>query len=240
MKYESAELAKISINACLASSVTITNTLAELCEQIGADWAEIVPALKMDKRIGKYAYLKPGLGISGGNLERDLNNIKRLSNKYKIDDKTIEAMTLNSKHRKKWAWEQLNKLVLKNKRKPKICILGLSYKENTISLKNAPSIALLSKLKKHNVSVFDPAVPKNALRHPFYHANSSLEALDKSDVLIILSPWKEFHFLRTKNLKKNMRGKVIIDPFRVLNERELIKYGFIYSTLGKSTISIRK
>ena len=35
MRYESAELAKISINMCLVASVTVANTLAELCENIG-------------------------------------------------------------------------------------------------------------------------------------------------------------------------------------------------------------
>ena len=34
--------------------------LAELCERIGADWSEIAPALKLDRRIGPYAYLTPG------------------------------------------------------------------------------------------------------------------------------------------------------------------------------------
>jgi UDPglucose 6-dehydrogenase len=59
MRYESAELAKISINMCLVASVSTANTLAELCEKIGADWSEIVPALKLDKRIGQHAYLAP-------------------------------------------------------------------------------------------------------------------------------------------------------------------------------------
>jgi len=48
MRYESAELAKISINLFLVSSVATTNTLAELCESIGADWSEIAPALRLD------------------------------------------------------------------------------------------------------------------------------------------------------------------------------------------------
>ena len=64
MSYESAELTKISINIFLASSVTITNMLARASENINANWNQIVPALKLDKRIGKHAYLKPGLGIS--------------------------------------------------------------------------------------------------------------------------------------------------------------------------------
>ena len=80
MNYESAELAKISINIFLISSVTSTNILSEISENIGANWLDISSALKLDRRIGKHAYLRPGLGISGGNLERDLetfrNNLK--------------------------------------------------------------------------------------------------------------------------------------------------------------------
>jgi|SRR6516162_8964120 len=47
MRYESAELAKISINFCLVASITVANVLAELSESIGADWSEIVPALRV-------------------------------------------------------------------------------------------------------------------------------------------------------------------------------------------------
>ena len=43
MAYESAELAKISINFCLVASITVANTLAELCERIGADWSRYRP-----------------------------------------------------------------------------------------------------------------------------------------------------------------------------------------------------
>jgi UDPglucose 6-dehydrogenase len=75
MGYESAELAKISINCCLVASITVANVLAELSESIGADWAEIVPALRLDRRIGAHSYLSPGLGIAGGNLERDLRTV---------------------------------------------------------------------------------------------------------------------------------------------------------------------
>ena len=62
MGYSSAELAKISINSILASQVSTTNMLSALCESIGANWSDIIPALQLDKRIGKNAYLNPGLG----------------------------------------------------------------------------------------------------------------------------------------------------------------------------------
>ena len=37
--------------------------------------------LKSDKRLGEFSYVQPGLGISGGNIERDLENIKSLVTK---------------------------------------------------------------------------------------------------------------------------------------------------------------
>ncbi len=103
MRYESAELAKIAINCCLVASVTIANTLAELSERIGADWSELVPALKLDARIGQAAYLSPGLGIAGGNLERDLATVERLSEMVGSDASVIRAFFTNSRHRRDWA-----------------------------------------------------------------------------------------------------------------------------------------
>ena len=91
MLYESAELAKISINCCLVASVSVANMLAELCEGIGADWSEIVPALRLDRRIGPSAYLTPGLGIAGGNLERDLATVRRLAEAHHSDAGVVKA-----------------------------------------------------------------------------------------------------------------------------------------------------
>jgi UDPglucose 6-dehydrogenase len=100
MRYESAELAKISINCCLVAAVTVANTLAELSERIGADWREIVPALKLDKRIGAFAYLAPGLGIAGGNLERDLATVLRFAETTGSEASVIAAFLTNSAHRR--------------------------------------------------------------------------------------------------------------------------------------------
>ena len=100
MRFESAELCKIAINCCLVSSISVANTLAELCEGIGADWSEIVPALKLDRRIGAYAYLAPGLGIAGGNLERDLATVVRLADGIGSDAGVVKAWVANSRHRK--------------------------------------------------------------------------------------------------------------------------------------------
>jgi UDPglucose 6-dehydrogenase len=142
MRFESAELAKISINCCLVASVSVANTLAELCEKIGADWNEIAPSLKLDRRIGMYSYLSPGLGIAGGNLERDLATVIRLSHEHGTETSIIKGFVTNSRHRKDWAIRELHRAVLDQNPAAKVGVLGLAYKENTHSVKNSPSLVL--------------------------------------------------------------------------------------------------
>ena len=100
MRYESAELAKIAVNCFLAAQISTANTLAELCERVGADWREIVPALRLDRRIGAHAYLKPGLGIAGGNLERDLATMIDIADSFGAPSGVVKAWVENSNHRK--------------------------------------------------------------------------------------------------------------------------------------------
>jgi UDPglucose 6-dehydrogenase len=233
MRYESAELAKIAINCCLVASITIANTLAELSERIGADWNEIVPALKLDARIGQGAYLAPGLGIAGGNLERDLATVTRLSESTGSEASVIRAFVANSHHRRDWATRVLHDEVLTSKADALIGILGLAYKENTHSTKNSPSLALISTLAPWRLKVYDPVVPASAANHPRVQgARSALAAAEGVDALAIMTPWPGFRELKPADLARVMRGNTVLDPYRVLDGRAAAAAGLDYFTLG--------
>ncbi|MCX6222386.1 MAG: nucleotide sugar dehydrogenase [Bacteroidia bacterium] len=234
MRYESAELAKISINMCLVASVTTANTLAEICENIGADWSEIVPALRLDKRIGQYSYLTPGLGISGGNLERDLETVLRYAEKHNTDGGVVQSWVKNSYHRKDWPWKTFQQLGLDKKKNITISVLGLTYKENTHSLKNSPSLEFLKHLSDRKVLAYDPAAPPEAAGQYVVRKISAIDAIKGADVLAILTPWPEFRSISTEIIEKTMTGKIIIDPYKMLDGDYLNAKGFIYATLGAS------
>jgi len=236
MRYESAELAKISINMCLVASISTANTLAELCEKIGADWAEIVPALKLDKRIGQYAYLSPGLGISGGNLERDLATVINYTSKNATDCGVVKAWVENSKRRKNWIWEIFEKLGIENIREKNIGLLGLTYKENTNSLKNSPALALLSKINGWNVVAYDPLASMSAVPAEVKRANSILEVIKSAEILVIATAWQEFKAINAKLIIENNNCKVIIDPYGLLDGKTIISNEIDYYTLGVSSI----
>ncbi len=229
MAYESAELAKISINFCLVASISVANTLAEICERVGADWSDIAPALKLDKRIGQGAYLAPGLGIAGGNLERDLRTIIEIGVTEKTDTGVVKAWLANSAHRKDWPWQVLQDFVAHPG--SAIAVLGLAYKENTHSTKNSPSLVLLEHLRGRTVKVHDPVVPASVVPWTTGAADP-VAAATGADVLVIATPWPQYRELRPADLARVMKGRTVLDPYRVLDGQACAAAGLTYHTLG--------
>jgi len=237
MQYESAELAKIAINCCLVSSVSVANTLAELCERMGAVWSEIAPALKLDKRIGPHAYLSPGLGIAGGNLERDLATVIRFADELHTDAGVVKAWVANSRHRRDWAARTIKQVLLDARPDAVVAVWGLAYKENTHSVKNSPSLATIAQLPGTALRVHDPVVPASAARHPkAVGANDPLDALRGADALMILTPWPQYRDIRPADIAGALRGRVVLDPYAVLDARDAVGAGLELHTLGRTAM----
>ncbi len=230
MRYESAELAKIAINFCLVASISVANTLGELCEAIGADWSEIAPALKLDKRIGAFSYLAPGLGIAGGNLERDLETVRGLAAAHGTDAAIVEAWISNSHRRRDWAYGVLRRVLLKSKPGAFIGVLGLAYKENTHSTKNSPALALIRQLDAAKLRVHDPLVPASAAPGAMGCADPYAVA-DGVDALAIMTPWPAYKSLDPAKLAARMSGRVLVDPYGLIEGAAVA--GFDHFTLGR-------
>ena len=234
MQFESAELCKIAINCFLVSSVTTANTLAEICERIGADWSEIVPALRLDRRIGPYAYLSPGLGIAGGNLERDLVTVQRLAAENGCDARVVTAWQQNSAYRRDWVLRQLFRLgLLASPAKTLLGVWGLAYKQDTHSTKNSPALALLHVLAKYRCRAYDPQARIDAGGFPHVGVcSSALDAALGTDALVVMTPWKEFARVNLQALRRAMGGDKILDPYGVLDGQRCRELGFDYRQLG--------
>lgn len=233
MRLESAELAKIAINLFLVSTVATTNTLAEICEAIGADWNEIVPALRLDRRIGAHAYLTPGLGIAGGNLERDLITVQALAARHGTEVGIVSAWQRNSSHRRSWAISQLERSIPAEKNSPVVAVWGLAYKADTHSTKNSASLELLRALPGCHIQAHDPAAQIDLTE--FSHVtvlDSPLAAADGADALLVMTPWSSYASISPKELQNRLRGRVIIDPYAVLDETACRGLGFDYHRLG--------
>ena len=140
-----AETIKMAINLFLLNSVSYANSLDFFCRELGFKFSNIIPALRMDKRIGAYSYISPSLGLGGGHLERDLSNIlKKTKNNF------VKNFFISSK---KLDYSRINLLIKTFQDLDKqfafdtICWLGVSYKKESFSIKNSPFIKFYNFIK---------------------------------------------------------------------------------------------
>jgi len=235
MRYESAELCKIAINAFLVSTLTTTNTLAELCEAIGADWSEIAPALRLDRRIGEHAYLTPGLGIGGSNLSRDLATVERLASVSGSDAGVTTAWRTHSAHRASWPLGQLQERVLREIAQPRIAVWGLAYKVDTHSTRNSPGLKLARTLAAAAVEVgaYDPEAEPVSVDSPtFTRLDAALAACADADALVVTTPWPAFRDEDPVAVAAALRGALVVDPYAILDATAYRAAGLSHLRLG--------
>tara|TARA_B100000963_G_scaffold360988_1_gene394224 strand:+ start:1617 stop:2858 length:1242 start_codon:yes stop_codon:yes gene_type:complete len=227
MKYEEAELSKMYINAYLVNDLILTNILSTISKKKNLDWSVSSKALKLDKRIGKYAYLEPGLGISGGNLERDIINLSLISKKLKINTKLFDVFINESEARKSWISKNIKKFQKDKliKSKSKIGLIGLTYKINTNSIKNSPSFDVIKNLYGHKVWCYDKNLYGQTLENYQIQWLDLIEIVKNVDILFIMHRYSQLKYIK---LNKNL--KLIFDPYKILNKNK-IKNKVRYITL---------
>ena len=240
MRYESAELTKISINMFLAASVTMSNSLAELCESVGADWSEITPALRLDQRIGEHAYLAPGLGIAGGNLERDLVSVLGMAQEHGADCGIMKSILANSSYRRHWVLRHLHRLMSADPSTTTLAIWGLAYKVDTKSTKNAPSLALIQALSDTYIRAYDPAVDAKDIPPGVAQTASPVDACVGADALAVMTPWEEFRDVDLERVSEAMVGDLVIDPFGLLEPERCADHGLRHCRIGVPTFERRQ
>lgn len=216
--YETAELSKLAINLYLSSMVSTTNTINELAIKLNANWSDLKDILKLDRRIGKYAYLNPGLGLSGGNLERDHINFINLSKRYKTNSSVINSYLVNSNYHKIIFLKKILKEVPVNY---KILIYGLTYKENTHSIKNSISLDIIEKFyTKNNIFFYDKNLSnlKNEKILKIKSFDFNKKVVEKIQYIIFLHKPQNKHvsiILQNIDLKKKY---YIFDPFGYIKD----------------------
>jgi len=195
VSWETAELTKISFNFMLSMSVIGTNFLATVSESVGASWKDVSKALKLDGRIGERAYLSPGLGITGGNLPRDLSTLEKLSRNLPLyyGNFLNEVVNFNAQQYL-WLRDTIHSLQEEfNLPSTKITIglLGLAYKVGTSELRNSPSLSLAEQLPGHNFLAFDPEVKQIPEKFNIEVCESIRELAKKCKIFILVTPWPE-------------------------------------------------
>lgn len=233
---KSAELIKYASNAMLATQISFINSMARICEKVGTDVDFVAEGMKLDKRIGKYAFLKAGGGYGGSCFSKDVKALVRASEKYGFNFTILKAVEAINESQKKLVIQKIKKLLGNLKRKT-IAIWGLAFKPQTDDLREALSLNVIKNLlkAKAKIKAFDPVAEKEARKiFPKLHYCSNLwEAVKGADLLVILTEWDEFKEIDKLKLKKLLKKPNIIDARNIFNPDKMESLGFNYLSIGR-------
>jgi UDPglucose 6-dehydrogenase len=231
----SAELIKHASNSFLALKISFANSLADMCDQLGADVQEVTAAVGMDPRIGPQ-FLQAGLGFGGFCLPKDVQAFIRLAERVGIDFTLLKAAEQVNKQRIDLLLAKARKAlwVLKGK---KIALLGLAFKPNTDDIRFSPAIDAARRFLAEgaNLHAYDPqAMEKTRKLLPeISFAKNPYELVRDTDATIIATEWDEFKCLDWKRVHNEMARPLVIDARNVLNPAEMKSLGFEYYSFGR-------
>jgi UDPglucose 6-dehydrogenase len=232
----SAEMAKHASNAFLANSISFINEIANLCEPVGANVLEVVKIMKLDQRIGKYAFLSPGLGFAGGTLGREIRALQKLGSSYKILTPLMDSVWQINSQRTQLVSHRLCK-ELGTLKGHQIGILGLTYKAGTSTLRRAISLGIIRDLVEQGVSIkaFDPLANLTEVSDlpPMEIYPDPYQVAEASSALVLITEWSNINALDWSRLKQNMRGNVFLDTRNILDPNLMTEAGFRYLGIGR-------
>lgn len=238
----SAQLIKYASNALLATKVSYANSLAILCERMGADIEMVLKGVGLDKRLGR-TFLYPGVGYGGSCLPKDVLAFIALSSHFEYDFallRAVDAINRNqidhfvNKVKKALNTKDGNGRELEGK---KLAVLGLAFKPNTDDMREAPSIKIINALCAlgAEITAYDPQAMDNAKKvlPPINYAKNPYEAIKDKDALLLITEWPEFKELDLEKVKNLLKQPIIIDGRNIYNKDQVINLGFTYFGVGR-------
>ncbi len=245
----SSELSKLASNAFLAQRISSINSLCSLCEETGANILEVSKAIGMDTRIGD-KFLEPSVGFGGSCFKKDILNLVYISESLGLNEVAEywnQILKMNEFQKNRFAKKIIDKLSKTEVKNNKLTILGWAFKKNTNDSRESASIGISSLFLNNNfeLNIYDPKVKEEKILKDIKIENdesfsnrinikdSCIEAIEKSNCLVILTEWEEFRKLDWSMVYSLMnKPAYIFDGRNLLKDFDLNKIGFEYYSIG--------
>jgi len=233
------ELIKYASNAFLATKLTFINTMAGLCEAVGADVLDLVLGVGYDKRIG-FEFLRPGPGWGGSCLPKDTAALVAISNAAGYDVSIVRGAISGNEEQMRRVVAKVATAVGGSVRDRTIGVLGLSFKANTGDRRDSPALSITRMLVAAGATIraFDPTVTTQDADQPdLAHLavfDSAYEAVTGTHAIALLTEWQEFRWLDYSKIRGLVANPAIVDARNLLESGLVHRLGFSYSGIGRS------
>ena len=243
-----AETIKYTANALLATMISFSNEIANLCTTIGdVDAMDVMRGVHLDKRLSPIrddgervrpdflTYLEGGCGFGGSCFPKDLKALasfgRRSGHAMRLLEAVVEVNQTQPRQMLKLLQEHFPKLA-----GIRVTVLGLAFKPGTDDMRESPAIPIIQELlqQQAKVTAFDPIIKRsdfNGAASITYTDNLS-DAIAGAEAILVLTRWPQFKDL-PELLSKLSQPPVVIDGRRLLDRASVSRYEGIGLRISK-------
>lgn len=229
----SAELIKYASNAFLATKVSYVNSIAQLCDAVGADVAAVTEGMGHDARIGA-RFLRPGPGWGGSCFPKDSLALVKIAEDHGAPFPLLQAAIDANDAQFDHVVAKILALLDGEPAGHTVAIWGLAFKALTDDLRDSPALEIAERLLARGVKIraHDPTVTESP-REGIDVVGDPYGACEGADVLAVLTEWEQFRSVDFARVADMMASRAVMDARDILDAVMLRRLGFVVDTLGR-------
>ena len=232
----SAETIKYASNAFLATKLSFVNSVATLCEHLGADVRDVLLGMAYDHRIG-FDYLRPGPGWGGSCLPKDTMALGSISSEAGYHFGLLQAAIEANRQQLGQVANKIRQAAAAEGATPTVAVWGLTFKAGTDDLRDSPALQIVRDLRSSGVAVqaYDPSVKGSVpgLDAGVEIGEDAYSVCVGADALALLTEWDEFRWMDFERVRAAMRQPHVVDARNLLDPAALRRLGFRYVGVGR-------
>ena len=193
-------MCKLTENASRDSQIAFANELSMICEEANINIYKLIELANMHPRVN---ILQPGVGVGGHCIAVDpYFIINQFPSKAQMINKAREINDFKTQ----WCINQINSSIdefIKDKGfKPRIALLGLSFKPNIDDLRESPAVKvaleIYNSFNQNKICIVEPYING----HEIFPLTNLSEAISESDIIVFLVAHNEFKSLELQSNKR--------------------------------------
>ena len=235
---ETAELVKVAANSFLATKISFINSMAEVCEAVGADVTVLADAIGADARIGR-KFLNAGVGFGGGCLGKDIRAFRARGHELGVGQALeflAEVDSTNDRRRQRvldLAAARFDGDLVGRR----VTVLGAAFKPDSDDVRDSPALHVARGLHDLGavVTVHDPAAVDNARRvaPQLGYADDLGDAVAGAELLVLLTEWRQYREADPRLLASLVEDAVVVDGRNALDTPLWTAAGWTVHALGR-------
>lgn len=238
-----AEMIKYAANALLATLISYSNEIGNICEKVpGVDTQDVFDGVQLDKRFSPIlengtrivpqsnTYLRTGCGFGGSCFPKDVNALRVYANQQGVDSAVLDGVIKTNAKQPDTVVKLLHKHYT-SLQDVSITVLGLAFKPGTDDIRESPSLTIVNQLLDAGakVTVFDPHAMEVAAStalssHSTITYGESVKAsIEGAEAIVVATAWPEFETLPAM-INGSAPAPLVIDGRRMFAPDSVARY----------------